>query len=102
MSPSSITDHIRQNQVALGHGILRLRLQRNLPQLEAARRAGVSERAWRNLENGRGSTVETVLRALETLDALSVLNPLLLPPEPTANQPRVQRASRRRKPTVQD
>jgi transcriptional regulator with XRE-family HTH domain len=41
-------------QVALGERIKRLRLNRNLDQKSTAEKAGISERALRNLESGRG------------------------------------------------
>lgn len=63
-------------QVALGERMRRLRLSRNIDQRTAARKAGVSERALRNLEAGRGSSVETLLRTLKALDYLQGLDTL--------------------------
>ena len=57
-------------QILLGERLRRLRLNRNLDQLTTAEKAGVSEKALRNLEAGRGSTVETLLRVLKALDPL--------------------------------
>ena len=55
-----------------------MRLNRNLGQRTIAEKAGVSEKALRNLESGRGSTVETlvrVLKALEYLEGIEMLAP---------------------------
>ena len=57
-------------QIALGERMRRLRLSRNIDQRTAADKAGISEKALRNLEAGRGSTVETLLRTLKALDYL--------------------------------
>ena len=57
-------------QAALGERIRKLRLSRNMAQLTTADKAGISEKALRNLEAGRGSTVETLLRTLKALDSL--------------------------------
>ncbi len=89
-------------QHQLGERLKRLRLSRKLDQRTTAEKAGVSERALRNLETGRGSTVETLLRVLKALDSLHGID--LLAPEATVNpldllrQPRPpQRAPRRRR-----
>ena len=63
-------------QVELGGRLRQLRLRRNLDQRETAAKAGVSEKAVRNLEAGRGSTVETLLRVLKAIDALDGLQAL--------------------------
>lgn len=90
-------------EVALGEKLKSLRLSRNLDQKTVAERAGVSVRALRNLEAGKGSTIKTlvsVLRALgrqtwlETVAPVATINPLTLTREA---QPR-QRASRPRRP----
>jgi transcriptional regulator with XRE-family HTH domain len=60
-------------QIELGERVRRLRLQRNVDQRTTAEKAGVSEKSLRNLETGRGSTVETLLRTLRALDALDGL-----------------------------
>ena len=70
-------------QQLLGERMKRLRLNRNLDQITTAEKAGVSEKALRNLEAGRGSTVETLLRVLKALDYLQGLD--LLVPEATIN-----------------
>src|SRR3546814_3184958 len=66
-------------QAGLGDQRRRLRLARDLDQLTLADKAGVSEKALRNLEAGRGSSLSTllqVLRALDRLDWLDTLSPV--------------------------
>lgn len=66
-------------QAHLGDQLRRLRLARDLDQLTLADKAGVSEKALRNLEAGRGSSLSTllqVLRALGRLDWLDTLAPV--------------------------
>ena len=63
-------------QVDLGERLRRLRLRRNLDQIQTAEKAGISEKALRNLEAGRGSNVATLLRVLKALDALDSLDAL--------------------------
>ena len=70
-------------QVALGERIRKLRLSRNMDQLTTADKAGISERALRNLEAGRGSNVETLLRTLKALDSLQGIE--MLAPDVTVN-----------------
>jgi len=89
-------------QVALGQRLRHLRLRRDLDQLQTAAKAGISEKALRNLEAGRGSNVGTLLRVLKALDALDSLDALA--PSPTVSPMALlkqahapQRVSRRRK-----
>ena len=70
-------------QELLGARLKRLRLNRNLDQRTTAEKAGISEKALRNLESGRGSTVETLLRVLKALDHLEGLD--MLAPEISVN-----------------
>jgi transcriptional regulator with XRE-family HTH domain len=70
-------------QIALGERLRRLRLNRNLDQRITAEKAGISERALRNLESGRGSTVETLLRVLKALEYLEGIE--MLAPEMSVN-----------------
>lgn len=70
-------------QAMLGEGIRRLRLSRNIDQRTTANKAGVSEKALRNLEAGRGSSVETLVRTLKALDYLQGID--ILAPEVTVN-----------------
>ena len=87
-------------QQQLGERLKRLRLSRNLDQRTTAEKAGISEKALRNLETGRGSTVETLLRVLKALDSLQGID--LLAPEASVNpldllrQPRLPQRARRR------
>ncbi len=73
----------KELQELLGERLRRLRLNRNLDQRSTAEKAGVSEKALRNLESGRGSTVETLLRVLKALDHLQGLD--MLAPEISVN-----------------
>lgn len=70
-------------QAILGERIQSLRLSRNLDQRGTAEKAGISEKALRNLEAGRGSTVETLLRTLKALDSLDGLR--ILVPDATVS-----------------
>lgn len=92
-------------QTVLGERLRRLRLSRNLDQRTTAEKAGISEKSLRNLETGKGSTVETlirVLKALEYLDGIDMLapeisvNPLDLLRQPKAPQ-RVRHSLKPRK-----
>jgi transcriptional regulator with XRE-family HTH domain len=70
-------------QTVLGKRLRRLRLNRNLDQRTTAEKAGISEKALRNLEAGRGSTVETLLRVLKALEYLQGIE--MLAPEISVN-----------------
>src|SRR5450755_1681531 len=70
-------------QVALGERLRKLRLSRNIDQRATADKAGISEKALRNLESGHGSTVETLLRTLKALDFLEGIE--MLAPEISVN-----------------
>jgi transcriptional regulator with XRE-family HTH domain len=70
-------------QTILGDQIQSLRLSKNLNQRTTAEKAGISEKALRNLEAGRGSTVESLLRVLKALDSLDGID--LLVPKPSVN-----------------
>jgi transcriptional regulator with XRE-family HTH domain len=70
-------------QIMLGDRIRRLRKNRGLNQRATAEKAGVSEKSLRNLEGGHGSTIETLLRVLKSLDALDGIE--MLVPEATVN-----------------
>ena len=95
----------KELQTALGERLRWLRLNRNLDQRTTAEKAGISEKALRNLEGGHGSTVETLLRVLKALDHLQGIemlapeisvNPLDLLRQTKAPQ-RVRRASKQPK-----
>lgn len=70
-------------QAALGRQLQELRIAKNLDQITTAEKAGISEKALRNLEAGRGSSIETLVRVLKALDSLEGLR--LLAPKPTVS-----------------
>jgi len=76
-------ESISNLQGDLGHRVRQLRLARNLDQRTTAERAGISLRALGKLENGRGSTLETLLRTLRALDYVKGIE--MLAPQPTIN-----------------
>jgi len=78
-----MSDSISNIQEDLGHRMRQLRLSRNLDQRTVAEKAGVSLRALSKLENGHGSTLETLLRVLRALDYVKGIE--MLAPEPTVN-----------------
>ena len=65
----------------LGSRLRKLRIDRGLEQAELAVRAGIAIRTLRSLEQGKGSTTETLLRVLKGLQALDGLDALA--PVPT-------------------
>lgn len=71
----------KELQTDLGQRLRRLRLARNIDQRTVAGKAGISEKALRNLESGNGSTVETLLRTLKALGYTQGIE--MLAPEPT-------------------
>jgi transcriptional regulator with XRE-family HTH domain len=79
-------------QTALGARLRKLRLSRNIDQRATADKAGISEKALRNLESGHGSTVETLLRTLKALDSLEGIE--MLAPEPSVDPLAVLRSSK--------
>ena len=65
-------------EVAFGQQLRELRLRRNIDQRQLAEQAGVALNAVKNLENGRGATLTSlvkVLRALGRADWLETLAP---------------------------
>jgi transcriptional regulator with XRE-family HTH domain len=70
-------------QIELGRRIRQLRLSRNIDQRAAAEKAGVTRAALQNLEAGRGSSVQTLLRTLKALNYLEGIE--ILAPQPTVN-----------------
>ena len=75
--PHAVFQTIDELQLELGERLRQLRLSRNLDQIQTAAKAGVSEKALRNLEGGQGSNVNTLLRVLKALDALDGLDALV-------------------------
>jgi transcriptional regulator with XRE-family HTH domain len=72
----SSTSTPEELQQELGERIRRLRIDRNLSQAELAGKAGVSLKTLRNLEQGAGSSVETLLRTLKALGVADVIGAL--------------------------
>ena len=70
-------------QIELGRRIRQLRLSRNIDQRTVAEKAGVARAALQNLEAGRGSSVQTLLRVLKALNYLEGIE--MLAPQPTVN-----------------
>jgi transcriptional regulator with XRE-family HTH domain len=70
-------------QGILGEQLQSLRIAKNLDQRTTAEKAGISERALRNLEAGRGSSVESLLRVLKALNSLEGIE--MLAPKPSVN-----------------
>jgi|SRR5580698_7206817 transcriptional regulator with XRE-family HTH domain len=68
-------------QAVFGKQLKELRIAKNLDQITTAEKAGISEKALRNLEAGRGSSVETLVRVLKALESLEGLR--LLAPKPS-------------------
>ena len=64
---------VSELQALLGDQLQALRQSKDLDQITTAEKAGISEKALRNLEAGRGSTVESFLRVLKALDSLDGL-----------------------------
>lgn len=86
-------------EIMFGQQLRELRLRRNIDQRQFAEQAGVALNAVKNLENGRGATLTSlvkVLRALGRADWLETLAPTVtISPMQMlkAKQPR-QRASK--------
>lgn len=76
----------------LGSRLRNLRIRQLLDQRELAARAGISTRTLITLEQGRGSTVETLLRVLKALDSLAGLDALA--PRPTISPISMMKAGR--------
>lgn len=93
MSTSSETP--QEMEAALGERLKRLRLSKGLNQLTLAARAGIGEKALRNLEGGQGSTLKTLLSVvralgredwLKTIAPVATINPLQLTREAAPRQ----------------
>jgi transcriptional regulator with XRE-family HTH domain len=70
-------------QAVFGKQLQELRISKNLDQITTAEKAGISERALRNLEAGHGSSIETLVRVLKALDSLEGMR--LLAPRPSVS-----------------
>lgn len=103
-----ITDYRTPDEIlaALGGKLRARRINLALEQSAAADRAGVSVRAWRDLEHGAGSSLDTFVRAAKALGFSERLDALIAPPAPTvspmamlaAQKPPAQRVRRSRMP----
>ena len=67
----------------VGQKLKTLRVHKNLEQAEVAARAGISVRSLRNLENGDGSSLHTLILVLRVLGRESWLDTIA--PVPTIN-----------------
>lgn len=74
MKPSAATLITR-----LGSAVRALRISRDLTQAELADRANITRKTLSGLESGTGSTVETLLRVLNALDATDWIDQLTGP-----------------------
>ncbi len=100
MKKSKIT---QESAAALGEQVRALRLRENLDQRALAQRAGAGLSALKNLESGKGATLQTfikVLRALGRADWFQTLAPAvsISPLQMLKAKSVRQRASRARKP----
>lgn len=90
-------------EAELGRQIRNLRLRENLLQQELADRAGIALNAVKNLENGKGATLHSLvqtLRILNRADWILTLAPTvsISPVQMLSTKRPRQRASRKRKP----
>ena len=81
MNISSSTPEELQKQ--LGERIKLQRINRNYSQVELAKKAGISLKTLRNLEQGKGSSVETLVRTIKALDVSDFLDQLA--PQPSVS-----------------
>lgn len=63
-------------ELALGEQLRAIRLRANLDQRQLAERAGVALNAVKNLENGKGSTLHSLIQVLKVLDRTDWLGAL--------------------------
>ena len=78
MSTAELSD--KAIMAMMGQRIQKERLNQNLTQEDLAKRAGITGRTIRSLENGKKSTVETLIRILRGLGRLGAIVAFL--PEP--------------------
>lgn len=93
----------REIVAEIGVRLRRARLQRDLTQVDLARRASLSPTTVKRAEQGQDPRLSTLVRILRVLDRLDALDAFLPPPKvsplqlmKTAGRPR-QRARRRRR-----
>ena len=70
----------------IGHRIQRERLNQNMSQAELASKAGVSRRAYQNLESGHTCTLSLLIRALRALNKIEMFDAFLPDPGPSPIQ----------------
>jgi transcriptional regulator with XRE-family HTH domain len=70
-------------QIELGRRLRQLRISRSLDQRSTADKAGITRAALQDLEAGRGSSVQTLVRTLKALNYPEGIE--LLAPEATIN-----------------
>lgn len=71
---NALTDSTTDELLAeFGDNVKRLRLDRNMTQMELARQAAISRTALVNLESGAGATLNTLVRVLRVLDRVQWL-----------------------------
>jgi transcriptional regulator with XRE-family HTH domain len=93
------TQNPEELERVLGERIRRLRLRKNFTQDETAKRAGLTRRSIFSLENGRGGTIESlvrVLKALDSTDGLAAIAPeASISPLSVFHSPREPKRARR-------
>lgn len=82
-------------QARIGHQLQQLRISMDLEQAEIAARAGISVRALRQLEHGKGSSMATFVRVLRALHVVERLDTLF--PQATVSPMAMLRESKTRK-----
>jgi transcriptional regulator with XRE-family HTH domain len=82
-------------QILLGERLRGQRVSRNLTQHAVAEKAGISLKSVLNLESGRGSSIETLMRVLKALDMVQSIDALA--PVPTVSPLALLKKSRRPK-----
>ncbi|MFH1028577.1 MAG: helix-turn-helix domain-containing protein [Pseudomonadota bacterium] len=92
-------------EVEFGQHLRDLRLRRNIDQRQLAEQAGVALNAVKNLENGRGATLTSLVKVLRTLgraDWLDTLAPTvsISPLQILKSKKPRQRASKAKKTVV--
>ena len=83
-------------EAVLGGQLERLRLGKNINQTTLAKEAGVSRRTITRLENGEGTSLDTLIRVMRALGVVDRLETLL--PDPTTRPvERIKLGGRERK-----
>jgi transcriptional regulator with XRE-family HTH domain len=99
------SETLQEMEASLGARLKRLRLSKGLDQITLAQRAGISEKALRNLEGGEGSSLKSLLSVvralgredwLQTIAPVATINPLQLNREAAPRQRAPRRTSARK------